>query len=308
MTNGTIARLAALGGVLVLAGCLGGGGGGTVSEEELERVRSDPRIVSVRGILERADTLLIPAVHLELAVSGGEGDERERFEFAGDCAATECVLRGGGDAATITLADLTAQDAVDRGAGEVTRLELGERDGFDTLAIAGGDRISEKLSDETITAQASAASWGVWGRHGYAGVDITSASLSDGSVSVAMDGAWPYVFGWRNPTNPEGAGSATWRGPVEAASTRTFARHRGTATLTVPDLAQPRIGAAIEVAGTDIGAPGWKDMPLAQGRFASGTAGQDDYLEGNFHGPNHEEAYGVFDTGAYVGAFGAKRQ
>ena len=49
-------------------------------------------------------------------------------------------------------------------------------------------------------------------------------------------------------------------------------------------------------------------MPLAQGSFASGTAGRDDYLEGNFHGPDHEEAYGVFDTGAYVGAFAARRR
>ena len=62
------------------------------------------------------------------------------------------------------------------------------------------------------------------------------------------------------------------------------------------------------VAGSDISEPGWKDMPLAQGRFTSGTAGQDDYLEGNLHGPKHEEAYGVFDTGAYVGAFGAMRR
>ena len=29
--------------------------------------------------------------------------------------------------------------------------------------------------------------------------------------------------------------------------------------------------------------------------------------EGNFYGPAHSEAYGVFDTGDYTGAFGAKR-
>lgn len=39
----------------------------------------------------------------------------------------------------------------------------------------------------------------------------------------------------------------------------------------------------------------------------SGTAGQDD-PEGAFHGTDREEACGVLDTGAYVGAFGAKRQ
>ena len=55
-----------------------------------------------------------------------------------------------------------------------------------------------------------------------------------------------------------------------------------------------------------IGAPGWADMPLAGGRFTAGTAGAD-YLGGHFHGPAHEEAWGVFDTADYIGAFGAKR-
>ncbi|MCY4602572.1 MAG: hypothetical protein OXF27_21935 [Acidobacteria bacterium] len=40
--------------------------------------------------------------------------------------------------------------------------------------------------------------------------------------------------------------------------------------------------------------------------MASGTAGSD-RIEGRLHGPAHEEAWGVFDTGAYIGAFGAKR-
>ena len=48
-------------------------------------------------------------------------------------------------------------------------------------------------------------------------------------------------------------------------------------------------------------------MQPADGGFRAGAAGTD-YLEGRFHGPGHEEAWGVFDTDAYVGAFGAKRQ
>ena len=46
---------------------------------------------------------------------------------------------------------------------------------------------------------------------------------------------------------------------------------------------------------------------LHNGRFETGAAGVD-RLIGNFHGPRHEEAYGAFDTGAYVGAFGALRE
>ena len=48
-------------------------------------------------------------------------------------------------------------------------------------------------------------------------------------------------------------------------------------------------------------------MPLVDGAFTSGDVDTSDYLAGNFHGPDHEETYGVFDTGNYVGAFGARR-
>ena len=49
----------------------------------------------------------------------------------------------------------------------------------------------------------------------------------------------------------------------------------------------------------------WEDMPLANGGCARGTAGTD-RIDGRFHGSGHEDAWGVFDTGAYVEAFGAK--
>ena len=309
MTNGTTMRFAALAGAVLLAGCLGGGGGaGKLSEEDVERVRSDPRIAGLRSIFERADTLLVPGVYLEFTATVGGRDTEESFAFHGDCSGTACSLSGDEGEGTIDHADLITDDVVTPTDISLTRLELGQRDGFDTLIVEGRDRISERLSDETITAASSTKSWGAWGKHGYAAVEVIDGSLEGGSFSTGMKGASAYVFGHRNPTNPAGVGSATWQGPVEAASTRTFVRYPGKATLTIEDLAQPRIGAEIEVAGNDISAPGWKDMPLAQGRFTAGAAGRGDYLEGNFHGPKHEEAYGVFDTGAYVGAFGASRR
>ena len=312
MTNGTIARFAALAGVLFLAGCLGlggeGGGADTLSEKDIERVRSDPRIAGLRSIFERADTFLVPGVYLEFAATAGGRDTRTRFAFHGTCSGTACSLRDGTASGTITHADSMTEDVVTTNDIKPTKLEVGRRFGFDTLAVEGRDRTSEKFSNETVTAAATAKSWGVWGKHGYAAVEIISGSLSGGgSFSVGMKGAWAHVFGDRNPTNPEGVGGATWQGPAEAASTRTFVRYEGKATLTIPNLAQPRIGAEIDVAGNDISELAWKDMPLSQGSFTAGTAGRD-YLAGNFHGPQHEEAYGVFDTGAYVGAFGATRR
>ena len=126
------------------------------------------------------------------------------------------------------------------------------------------------------------------------------------SFSGELSAAIAYVAGDASGTNPTGMGSATWRGIAEAASTRTFQRREGTATVTIADLSRPRVGVDIDIAGFAIGSPSWSDMRLADGRFASGRAGTD-RLEGNFHGPDHSETYGTFDTGAYVGAFGAKR-
>lgn len=62
----------------------------------------------------------------------------------------------------------------------------------------------------------------------------------------------------------------------------------------------------IDIAGYDIDPPSRNGIPIRNGRYNTGLRGSD-YIEGNFHGLAHRETYGVFDTGAYVGAFGAER-
>lgn len=95
---------------------------------------------------------------------------------------------------------------------------------------------------------------------------------------------------------------------AEAVATGAFERLMGTATVSIADLSRPRVGVAIDVPGHDIGAPGWADMALRAGRFGSGTPGSGDWLTGDFHGPSHEEVWGVFDITDYIGAFGANKQ
>ena len=51
----------------------------------------------------------------------------------------------------------------------------------------------------------------------------------------------------------------------------------------------------------------WPDISLTNNRFSQGSAG-DHHIHGRFHGQDHSEAWGIFHTNAYVGAFGAKRQ
>ena len=106
-------------------------------------------------------------------------------------------------------------------------------------------------------------------------------------------------------SNPSGVGGATWNGIAEATSTRTFIRRAGTALASIPDLSNPLISIDIDL--PDIVSLSWDDMRLDNGRYEAGTAGSN-HLVGDFYGPDHRETYGIFDTGAYVGAFGAKRR
>ena len=85
----------------------------------------------------------------------------------------------------------------------------------------------------------------------------------------------------------------------------------GDADIVIPELANP----SVEVAFTSIRDLGtgdarddmtWSGIPLADGRFGSGSAG--DSIEGAFYGPDHQEAGGVFERGRVFGAFGAKRR
>lgn len=50
----------------------------------------------------------------------------------------------------------------------------------------------------------------------------------------------------------------------------------------------------------------WQNVPVRQGRF--GVGGDTNSLQGQFYGPNHEEAGGVFERNQIIGAFGAIRQ
>ena len=165
----------------------------------------------------------------------------------------------------------------------------------------------------------AATGYGLWGAYGYAAVEVANGFWS-GQVHLSWLGprdwrhsvrgprsatASAYVVGETAGTNPT-IGRATWRGIAEAASTRTFERRRGTALVMVPGMSNPQVGVEIDIDGFAIGSEGWDDIPLTDGHFVIGNTGSD-YLEGNFHGPEHSEIYGVFDTEAYIGAFGAKR-
>ena len=173
--------------------------------------------------------------------------------------------------------------------------------------------LGELPLDFTIDKIPGALGYGIWGDHGMAGLALADGPFSGRAANVPVSGTMkvvlPFAFGDVSGTNPGGMGPATWTGVAEIVALRTFRRQEGVATLTIPDLAAPTPTVSVEIddaRGNSIGEPGWENLPLADGRFMVGAAGND-YLEGNFHGDNHSEAYGVFDTDNFTGSFGAKR-
>ena len=283
---------------LTLAAC-GGGGSGPGSPMHGEGSGEMPAVFE--SLLDRTDSLLFSAVHSR---SSGtlEGEEADPVI----CVGARCTDADGMaiEAGTTTIVAAVAG----RGPGDAT---LGSRDGFDTVSTTDRFEIGEELAGFTITASARATTYGFWSEHGFAALTLGTGSLSGGADGAPFAGefgiASAYAAGDTSGTNPTGVGSATWRGLTEAARKDTFERLRGTATVTIADLSRPRVGVTIDVPGHAIGAPGWTDMALDEGRFASGSAGTD-WLSGSFHGPGHEEAWGVFDTTGHVGSFGAKRE
>ena len=295
-----IAALAAA--ALALGAC--GGGGGRMAPPDMRDAITDEEPAALRDILERADTLLFSSQHARYSLSGGGATLNGAPVEAMECSGGRCVRE---DGTAITVEDLTTAPGFDVRASSPA---LGERGGFDTVAVAGAFEVTGSVPGVTVTAGPTILSYGFWGEHGFAALELGSGPLSGEVDGTAVEGeftlARAYAVGEVSGSSPAGTGSATWRGIAEASPTGSFERLQGTATVSIADLSQPRVSVAIAVAGHDIDAPGWADMALENGAFSAGTAGRD-YLGGNFHGPGHEEAWGVFDTANYLGAFGAKR-
>ena len=213
--------------------------------------------------------------------------------------------------------EIAARDLIDPMAGiDFSETTLGSRDGFDTVTGARGSfDVTDSVPGVTVTSAPSVHRYGFWGEHGFAAVEIGAGPLSGRVDGIPFTGdidiAVAYSLGNVNGLKPAGLGSASWTGIAEAVDTPTLRRHQGTATLTIPDLSRPRVSADIALSAIPIRprrGRGWTGMSLKQGHFRSGERNDgEDYLRGHFSGPEHGEAYGVFRSGDFIGAFGAKR-
>ena len=225
----------------------------------------------------------------------------ERFRCAGvRCTGTE----------TGAFVDL---DGVGNIVAVPRNVRLGSSAGFDTTTYsvdsleAVGDLVNE-FPGLRIDRLPSATVWGFWGEYGVGAITAFSGNLSgryDGvAFSGTMSGATSLALGETSGTNPGGIGSATWDGVAEAVSLRSYGRQQGTARIEIAALANPRASVDVRLRAS-IGSAAWETCRFPVGNTApaalAGTSGR------GISRPNHEETYGVFDTGTWVGAFGAKR-
>lgn len=151
--------------------------------------------------------------------------------------------------------------------------------------------------------------YGLWGQYGQGAVTLGSGTLALQQDGHTWRGPFQTVHAWSagqaTGTNPTGTGSATWRGSAEAVSTADLLHLRGTVRLHIPELGQPLLDAHINLEGHTVPLQ-WRQVPIANGSFQQGVAAEH-LLHGRFHGPGHAEAWGLFHTDAFLGAFGAKR-
>ena len=170
------------------------------------------------------------------------------------CEGTTCTGLG----ITLDLTSTLLTDLIDPDIDiSIAEANLQSReDGFDTAFIRGDvdpSDIGVLLPDITLSEIPEGLGYGLWGRHGMAGLVVAdgpfSGRVADIPFNGNMDVAVPFAFGDVSGTNPDGSGRATWSGIAEVVATRTFRRQEGIATLTIADLAQPAVSVGIEVGG-----------------------------------------------------------
>ena len=255
-------------------------------------------------IIYSADTLLMSSLDVH-------ADEDVYIKLS--CSGTRCVTQ---DGVAVTLAEVLA-DAENLATPDFVLTNFETRSGFYTARYRGGVDLSGLVSGPGSSDQPAEPgvsyqddseqnlifendSFAFWSTYGLASVG-TAGFLANELPIFSMNSA--SVIGNAAGTNPETR--ATWRGIAEAydAAGKTGS---GTATLTVDLSSQPTVDAEIRIGLTQIGSRDWSNIPLSDGRFETGS-GFDDHIVGNFHGSDHEEAWGAFDTRDWSGVFGAKK-
>ena len=286
--------MVAMSGLLALGACGGGGSSGPSSADtrELTGLAAPTETVTaqnarVAGIVSRADSLIISAVHGETSHPA-----LPSFNFRSRCAGTRCSLSEPriGYSVTFYLSDFEfVSGSTD---------SIGTKHGITLMSDSGRHMGADYIS------------LGAWMEHGAFIVQTESATVEGYRISVRYGMAGGDLAG----TRP--AGTATWTGIMvgtPATGNNRDDRLQGNAALNYDSSA----GGSLDVAFTSIknidrgtahSTPTvlFSDVPVGLGgTFEAGLAGN--RIQGGFYGPAHVEALGIFEQSNIVGAFGAKR-
>ena len=223
--------------LLLLAGC-GGEGGGNGVEMPDAILQSDPRVMRLEGIVERADTLLAPGIHVSYSVSALGETTTDSLVQEVSCSGVTCT----GIGVTINLTDPVLTDFIKPDVNlSASGADIQTHDGFDTAFISGSVDASEMgvvLPGIAVTETPAGLGYGFWGEHGMAGLTLVDGPffgrVNDIPFGGDMKVVIPFALGDAAGTNPDGMGDATWTGIAHVVSIRTFRRQEGAATLTIP--------------------------------------------------------------------------
>ncbi len=147
--------------------------------------------------------------------------------------------------------------------------------------------------------------YGAWAEYQLGFLGTVDAAFSGIPVSMVV----PFVIGTGVDTNPV-SGSATWTGTMMG---QDYSDPLGSneavfgdaqidvnfADLNLNVLFSNIVGRTTNEAFEDIN---WPDLMMENGRFSG------EGIQGQFFGPNHEEAAGVFNKSDILGAFGTTRE
>lgn len=294
---------------LTLTACGGGGGGGSPTANPGDGgFPETPATERLSVIAQHTNSLLVPSTQSDVTIRVQGQSETIRTHERFNCVGVRCS-----GVQTGIFIDLDAAQnifAVPR------NVRLGRRAGFDTATysvntLEATADVLGAIPGLRIDRLPQATGWGFWGDYGVGEVSTSRGDFSGRYDGVSFNGRMSTVAsltaGEASGTNPVGIGSASWEGIAEAASLRSYTRRQGTASIFITDLSNPMVDVDVRIDGRSIGSSAWNNIPLERGDYGTGIVGRD-YLRGKFHGPAHEETYGVFDTGTWAGAFGAKRE
>ena len=176
MKSRTLRMAILMAAVLFLGAC-----GSSSMRTDADRLRSDPRVVRLEGLLGRSDTLLHSSLHSRYSLTAEGVTIGDSTVEAMSCSGARCVAEDG----TVTTVQDLIDPSADIGMAEVV---LGMRGGFDTVTARASFEITESVPGVTLTSGPMAHSYGFWGEHGYAAVAIGAGPLSGRIEGVPFTG------------------------------------------------------------------------------------------------------------------------